>query len=116
MEFRPGEINIFVSDKNRSLAFYRDILGFKVLGEDRGAVHLQCGTQNFLLLPFAGPRAETPAYGAHPCVSFDLEVDEIAAAYDYCRDAGVAFERELEVGGDNFFIRDPDGNVIEVIG
>jgi len=115
MKFSLGEINIFVSDLERSLAFYCDVLGFENLGEDRGAVHLKGAGHAFLLLPFASADASPPKYGARPSVSFDLEVSDIEKAYAYFRDAKVAFERNLEPGGDHFFVRDPDGTVIEIV-
>ncbi|NRA08957.1 MAG: VOC family protein, partial [Myxococcales bacterium] len=31
MKFRFGEINVVCTDRDRSLAFYRNVLGFEVL-------------------------------------------------------------------------------------
>ncbi len=110
-----GEVNLFVTDLERSLAFYVDVLGFETLGEERGAVHLKGAGHRFLLLPFAKPNASPAGYGAFPQMSFDLEVADINGAFAHCKAAGVSFERELEPGGYAFFVKDPDGLVIEII-
>ena len=115
MEFTLGEINIFTTDLERSMAFYCGVLGFKKLEQERGAVHLKGAGHDFLLLPFAEVGSEAAPYGKRPSVSFDLYVKDIRAAEKFFRSAAVTFEKDLPPGGDHFFVRDPDGNVIEII-
>ncbi len=112
---RIGEINIVCSDAARALRFYRDLLGFQVLGEEEGCWHLACGDVRFLLLPFAVARTDTPAYGAEPCVSVDLVVDDLTAARTRLAAAGVAILSDPAPDDVRFFIRDPDGLVLEVM-
>ena len=116
MQFKLGEINIICTDLVRSLKFYRDLLGFEVVGEEDGALHMKCQGSRFLLLPFAKPAPERKAYCKEPAISFDLIVDDLGAAYDYFKQNKVEFEMEPEVEGSYFFIRDPDGLVIEIVG
>ena len=47
--------------------------------------------------------------------SLDLEVEDIEAAFAHFQSCGARFARELEPGGGNFFVMDPDGLVLEVV-
>jgi len=115
MEFRFGETNVFCVDRERSLAFYRDVLGFAVAQEEDGAVRLRAGSRRLLLLPFAGPASQRRSYGVEPTVSFDLLVDDVDAAHAYLVAHGVEIEAPPSAGRRHLFCRDPDGLVIEVI-
>jgi catechol 2,3-dioxygenase-like lactoylglutathione lyase family enzyme len=115
MRFSIGEINVICTDADRSLRFYRDILGFEPVEQEGPAWRLKCGSTYVLLLPVAGaPRSPEP-YCSAPTFSFDLLVDDIEAAYEYLQEKGVDFETPLEPGSKRFFLRDPDGLVLEVI-
>ena len=114
-QFDFGELNIFVTDLERSADFYTRILGFERLDMDRGCLHLKGAGQPFLLLPFAKPASNPAAYGKVPCLSFDLYVSDAKAACAYFMANGVDMERPLDEGETSFFIKDPDGIVIEVV-
>lgn len=111
-----GEMNIICSDIEKSLAFYRDLLGFDVVREEDGCWHLRCGDSRFLLLPFATPRQERPAYCSEPTFSIDLMVADLDAAKVHLESRGVEILSEPAPNDRRFFIRDPDGLVLEVIG
>ncbi|HLJ55876.1 MAG TPA: VOC family protein [Chthonomonadaceae bacterium] len=115
MKIRVGEINILCSDAGRSLAFYRDGLGFEVLEQEGPATHLACGATRFLLLPVARTRPARPAYCAAPEFSIDLMVENIAEAHAHFVRLGAEFASEWRPGDRSFFVRDPDGLVLEVI-
>lgn len=115
MEFGAGEINIICSDLERSLAFYRDLLGFVLIERDGIACRLGCGNTRFLLLPVAESPLPRKPYCSAPTVSVDLMVDDIEKAYKYFQENDIEFETDWEPGSPRFFIRDPDGLVLEVI-
>jgi len=115
MEFRFGETNVFCVDRDRSVAFYRDVLGFELAEVEQGAVRLRAGARRLLLLPFAGPAPERRRYGSEPTISFDLLVDDIDAAHAYLVEHGVEIEAPPTDERRHLFCRDPDGLVIEVI-
>ncbi len=106
-------VSVLITDVERSRRFYRDLLGLKeipkprtfdfvVLWFDLGAMHVH------LLLK---DRPDTIS-GRH----FALRVADAAAARTYFIDRGVDVqETTLIPGADRFFIRDPDGNRIEII-
>lgn len=115
MKFKTGEINIICFDLERSLAFYRDILGFGLVEREGIACRIRCDNTYFLLLPVAKAQNTHDSYCSKPTISFDLTVDDIEEAYKYLQEKDVEFEAEWEPGSLRFFIRDPDGLVIEII-
>lgn len=114
MNFTIGEINIIGTDLERSLHFYRDVLGFEAIEREDPGYHLRCGDVKLLLLAVAGPGQIQP-YCSKPEISIDLLVDDLQEAYIHLTSYGVKFVSEFEPNSDRFFIRDPDGLVFEVI-
>lgn len=111
-----------VSDLERSLAFYRDVLGFReafrLHREDGtvGLVYLRVGPNQFLeLFPSRDPL--TPSEGtsyAHLC----LEVDDMHRTLAELRARGLPVTGEPRRGQDKnlqYWISDPDGNRIELM-
>lgn len=115
MEFRIGEINIICTDLERSLTFYRDILGFVLVERDGIAIHLKCGDNDILLLPVADSPLPREPYCSTPTFSLDLMVNDIEKASKYLQENDVEFETDWDASSSRFFIRDPDGLVLEVI-
>lgn len=110
-----GEINVVCRDLERSVRFYRDALGFAV--EERGGAYarVRCGAQRFLLLATAQRDAPRAPFGEVTGVSVDLVVDSLTDTIERLRRHGVAFEKEPVPGGLSCWVRDPDGNVFEVV-
>ena len=99
-------IGISVNDMERSVAFYRDVLGFEVVGTgeafdeedeplDLQDVHLlstamKCGDCQIELLQFLSPqgRAEAPNMSDAGCVHMALAVKDIHAVYEKLLAAG----------------------------
>lgn len=76
---------------------------------------MRCDNTYYLLLPAAKAQHTHEPYCSKPIISFDLTVDDIEKAKNYLQKRGVEFESEWEPGSPRFFIRDPDGLVIEII-
>jgi catechol 2,3-dioxygenase-like lactoylglutathione lyase family enzyme len=115
MHCRIGETNIICTDLERSLRFYRDLLGFEALEPEGPAWHLACDGRKFLLLGVAGRSREPTPYCEVAEFSLDLLVDDLREAKRRFEAAGVQFVSEFEPSADRFFIRDPDGLVLEII-
>ena len=116
LTFTPGETNIICSDLERSLRFYRDILGFQVIErEGPAAVHMRCADRPFLLLAVARSPIDEVKYCEIPAISFDLLVGDIEEAVNYFRDRGVEFESPWRENNPFVFIKDPDDLVIEIV-
>lgn len=115
--FSLGEINIICTDLQKSLHFYRDVLGFEVTEDDSAnqAIHMRLGDQAFLLLAVAGSPGQRVPYCAVPTFSIDLMVTNIATAAAHCQQYGVEFVKAWMPDARSFFIADPDGLVWEII-
>jgi catechol 2,3-dioxygenase-like lactoylglutathione lyase family enzyme len=115
LKCRIGEVNIISTDAERSLRFYRDLLGFEVVRQEKGAYHMRCGATKFLLLPVAESENDRRPYCTVATVSVDILVGDIREAVERMREAGVEFASEWKPGDSHVFIRAPDGLVLEVI-
>ena len=115
MDFRVGEINIVCTALDRSLRFYRDVVGCRLVEEEAGAVRLELGGRHLLLLPFAKTAAMADAYCSRAEITFDLLVENLAEAAGHFGAHGVEFEKAWEEGAASFVVRDPDGLRIEVV-
>jgi glyoxylase I family protein len=121
------DLGIHVKDPEKSLAFYRDTLGFELVGEADmpGGMHmwrLMCGTSMIKLVNFAkGPKAENPGggiVGANGYRYWTISVsnlDEIAAT---CEAAGYKLAvpvTTIRPGTAIAMVEDPDGNWVEFL-
>ncbi len=117
------ETGIYVDDLDQAEAFYRDVLGLRVLVREAGRhVFFQVGDRDVLLVF----RAEAtlhgdvlPAHGATGPSHFALGVpaDSLADWRQRLRQHGVAIEKEVQWprGGASVYFRDPAGNSVELI-
>ncbi len=114
-----AHICFVVSDIDRSIAFYKDKLGFSPAFDfinekgERFGIYLHIGGRNFIEL-FKGnpnPSDQNQSY-RHFC----LEVDDIQQTVSKLRSNGVDVS-EIKMGSDNSWqawLSDPDGNRIEL--
>jgi len=117
---RIGHVHLTVSDLDRALAFYRDVLGFEVTsryGRDAvlpaGRYHHHIG-----LNTWAGRGAPAPAPGTTGLYHFAILYPDrhaLAAAVRRVLDAGVPLEGASDHGvSEAIYLRDPDGNGVEL--
>jgi glyoxylase I family protein len=140
---KVSHIGVCVSDLERSLRFYRDVLGFvvsdtmpevRVEGEPSDtllklhdvklhAVYLERDGFRLELLHYASPRSPAaPPVRAMNDLGFthlSVRVADVAATLAKLAAAGVTVDRDtvIEVGGLTVaaFVRDPDGLGIELV-
>ena len=108
--------SVVVQNLERAAAFYRDVLGlteieipstFKPAGLNVRWFRL--GAQQIHLLQ----GAENPPGTQHHMA---LQVDDAQAARAWMKAKGFEVEETILIpGADRFFVRDPDGNLIEII-
>ncbi len=128
-----------VADLDRSVAFYRDVVGMRIIRnvERSGApisqivgyrdthlkgVHMSSGSGPTLeLLQYLSPRSSegvTSERNALGASHIAFEVDDIQAAYETLRANGARTMNppaELEPGRSGCYLQDPDGNWIELL-
>lgn len=111
-------ISVNVHDMDAAIGFYRDVLGVAV-DSDAHAPHfveLKCDGPTLLL-----QLCERPASAAYPdgaCVFLNLAVDDAAAELERLRARGadvVHAELQESPVGPYFAVRDPSGNVVELV-
>lgn len=112
-------VSVLVSDLERALAFYVDVLGMRVDPErpDLGypGAWLAIGGQqlHLLCLPSPDPVTGRPAHGGRDR-HVALRVRGLEALCEALEHAGVAVTRSRS-GRRAVFCRDPDGNALELI-
>jgi catechol 2,3-dioxygenase-like lactoylglutathione lyase family enzyme len=106
-------VSVLITDVERSRRFYRDLLGLKEIAKPRTfnfvALWFELGNQQLHLLRKDQPDSRSPRH-------FALRVQDLQQARSYMRERGLPMEETTVIPGcDRFFIRDPDGNRIEII-
>lgn len=117
-----GHVVFYVKDLERSLTFYRDLLGFKEVGRvfNGAAAALTTGRTHHELLLIQVGDAPPPPTGRrlglyHVGIKIGDSLDELRAAKHELEQAGI------EIGGmsdhtvsQSLYLHDPDGNEVEL--
>ncbi|MGW7440501.1 VOC family protein [Streptomyces sp. NPDC054849] len=122
---RTGHVGLNITDLDRSLAFYRDALGFRLLGEgkEEGRRYAFLGQDGELVLTLWQQAADafSPAVaGLHHLAFSAGTVEEIREYEARLRDLGVEFAYEGVVAhgegaaSGGIFFHDPDGTRLEI--
>ena len=114
-----GHVVLYVKDVNRSIAFYRDVLGFRMIAsEPRVAVFSSGRTHHELLLIETGQEPQPrKSYNGLYHIGFKIgdTVEELSAALEELKKAGVnivgATDHHVTK---SLYILDPDGNELEL--
>jgi len=118
---RIGHVHLTVSDLDRALQFYRDVLGFEVTaryGTDAvfvsaGGYHHHIGLNTWAGLGAPRPAEETTGLYAFAILYPDRAA--LAAAVRRVLEHGVGLEGASDHGvSEAIYLRDPDGNGIEL--
>ncbi len=104
---------VHVSDLQRAVHFYHDLLGLKLIARTSEWAEFMVGDCRLALQSGADPTIEL-SHRAAGYVSFSFEVDDVVEAYEVLKAAGVEFIRppaEQDFGM-LAVMRDPDGREI----
>ncbi|MEW6691933.1 MAG: VOC family protein [Pseudomonadota bacterium] len=113
-------VSILVADTARARRFYEDVLGLKPLdrpdlGFPGAWLALGEGQQLHLMeLPNPDPRTGRPEHGGRD-YHFALRVADLEPFIQRLEQVNVAYTRSRS-GRPSIFLRDPDGNAVELIG
>ena len=114
-----AHFTIPVTDTERSLAFYTEILGMKAMqvNHHRGMVFLDSGG-DCIILARCARTADPEEHDLHH--AFIVDADEYEDAKTFLAESGVDifFEEDRQggaVNGPRAYFHDPDGNVLEII-
>jgi catechol 2,3-dioxygenase len=115
-----GHLVLNVSDVDRSVAFYCDLIGFQAVRHEPGrSAFLTCGVIHHNLALFrASPDAAPPQKGQIGLNHFAFQVENYEAlqrAYDRLVEAGVTINSTTDHGiTRSVYFQDPDGIVMEL--
>ena len=117
-----GHVVFYVRDLERSLAFYRDLLGFQEVGQifNGMASALTSGRTHHELLLIQVGEAPGPPSGRrrglyHIGIKVGDSLDELRAAKEELEQAGVPIEGMSDhTVSQSLYLRDPDGNEVEL--
>jgi catechol 2,3-dioxygenase-like lactoylglutathione lyase family enzyme len=113
------ESSLYVSDLARSVRFYEEIFGFRVIAEfGRGCAMHAGGRQVLLLFEKGGSREiQSPHDGEGELhIAFAIPAVELANWEAWLQTKGIEVEekRQWELGGRSVYFRDPDRHLIEL--
>jgi catechol 2,3-dioxygenase len=117
-----GHVVFYVKNLEQSLAFYRDLLGFKEIGRvfDGAAAALTSGrTHHELLLIQVGDAPGPPAGRRRGLYHIGIKVgdslDELRTAKQELERAGIPIDGMSDhTVSQSLYLRDPDGNEVEL--
>ena len=119
-------ITLLVEDVERSLGFYRNVLGMRLVkqtvnDDDRTARHLVFGDDNGPLITcLEYPDLDEGTVGRGSTNHFALAVEseeELAAWREYLTSKGVPTTEVLDrTDFKSIYLRDPDGHIVEIAG
>jgi len=118
-------ITLLVEDVERSLAFYRNVLGLRLVkqtvnDDDRSARHFIFGDADgkLLITCLEYPDLEEGSVGRGSTHHFALAVEseeELGAWRDYLTSKGIATTELLDRADfKSIYLRDPDGHIVEI--
>jgi catechol-2,3-dioxygenase len=111
-----AELTLEVSDRAALERFYVEALGLEVLAREEDRTWLAAGPRARLGLWLPGPKEFGDQGGRHVHFAFSAEPGRLDALAQRLRRAGVEPRGPVEhPGGDrSIYVRDPEGNVVEV--
>jgi lactoylglutathione lyase len=123
--FRNGFVNLYTADIEAALGFYRDLLGFaETFRTPKEGVpeHVEL-TLNGFALGLGTVEAAKRVHGVaampgSPAMAIVVWADDVDAAFDRLRGAGtpvVAAPHDTGNNNRNALLRDPDGNLVEIV-
>lgn len=115
---RLDHVSLNVSDRSRSIAWYRDVLGLEQQGEahaDDSPVFMNNGGVLVALFQAQVTSAErAPESTGLRHIAFALSGSDFTLSQERLREHGVAFRPEDHGNALSVYFNDPDGNVIEL--
>jgi catechol 2,3-dioxygenase-like lactoylglutathione lyase family enzyme len=115
---QPSKVSgvvIGVTDMDKSIGFYHDVLGMEVTSHMGEIATLSAGTFMLVLsVPFAKAIKPAPA-----CMELILPVESVSASHALLTERGCTFSREpgeMHPGSWAATFADPDGHILTIFG
>lgn len=113
------ESSLYVSDVHRSVRFYEETFGFRVIADFGRGFAMHAGPRQVLLLFKKGASRNIPSPhdgDGELHVAFAISADELTNWEAWLQTKGIAVEEKhtWELGGTSLYLRDPDRHLIEL--
>jgi catechol 2,3-dioxygenase-like lactoylglutathione lyase family enzyme len=120
------ETALYVEDMERSVAFFRDIIGLRPMLETERLTAFQAGAAGVLLIfkrgasieDMPGLRGTVPGHDGsgplHMALAISEESYEPWRGHLQARDVAITSEVQWPRGGRSLYFEDPDGHVLEL--
>jgi lactoylglutathione lyase len=123
--FATGFVNLYTADIEAGIHFYRDLLGFEETfrtPKEGVPEHVEL-TLNGFAIGLGTVEAARRVHGVDaapgsPAMVLVVWTDDVDAAFEHLRSAGVpVVQAPHHTGNDNrnALLRDPDGNLVEIV-
>ena len=112
-----GQVNLKVSDLERSLQFYQKIIGFSILNQTDKTATLTADGQHPLLTitqPEQATRGQQPSVGLYHFALLLPTRSDLANLVRYFAQMGLPFASGDHLVSEAIYFNDPDGNGIEI--
>ena len=107
-----NHITFAVRDLNKSLIFYRDILGLSVVAKWAHGAYLQAGSAWIALNYDPNAPAEIPADYSH--IAFNTREEDFKALAERICSCGVCIWQESKSADLSLYFTDPDNHKLEI--
>jgi catechol 2,3-dioxygenase-like lactoylglutathione lyase family enzyme len=106
-----NHITLAVRELERSIFFYRDVLGFHLRARWSDGAYLEAGS--LWLCLSSEPAARTAPYPDYTHIAFDVSENDLGALSERIRGAAVIWKENRSEGPSVYFL-DPDGHKLEL--
>ncbi len=114
-EFVPFGTEIYVSDFDKSMKFYKDMLGFNLIRVDESNRFAAFEFNGAIFMFEKKPEWVQPTKG----IVLRFTISNLESYYEQLKSKGVEIYKSLEVksyGATRFYIKDPDGYQLKFAG
>lgn len=111
-----GHVHLVVSDLDRAISFYRDLLGLSVTEQQANYAFLSFGDHHHDLALQAHPSASSPPPNSRGLyhVAFELDTPaELRACYEWLQERGISVQSVDHGISKSLYFDDPEGNGVE---
>lgn len=108
-----NHLTLAVSDLQRSIAFYHQLLGLKLHARWERGAYFSCGDLWLCLSLDAQRQFVAPEHSDYTHYAFSISAQNFSAFAERLAQAGVVSWKENRSEGDSYYFLDPDGHKLE---
>lgn len=107
-----NHITLSISNLEKSLAFYGEVLGFKLAKKTERGAYLEAG--DLWLALEVDPEVRRGPLPEYTHIAFNVAKEDFEAVTTRIRDSGATIFKDNRSEGDSLYFLDPDGHKLEI--